>query len=620
MDKPTEVMCVVTLIYGVKPSGAQCQVSIEKLANHFIQQGRHLEAAAILKEEVYVDDVMASGESVEECFVAALGIEEILDAGSMGVKAFTFSGQAPSDAVSGDGIHVGLGGYLWRPEADLLLLDVGPPRLGKAKRGKMPEPISGDFGEALKKCFTRRVLAGVVARVFDPLGLATPITANLKLCLHDLCMRKLDWDDAVPMELLDVWKENMMAIQDLKEVLFNRAVIPQDAASPHVNLIVAVDASQNIGVAAIFARVVRKNGSYSCQLMMARSKIMADLTVPRAELKSAVMGAISAQNVKRNLGDCLGDVMYVTDSAISLHWIHQDDRPLQVAVRNAVIEVRRFSRREEWFHVESGLNIADLGTRKVSVADISFNSEWQVGKDWMSWPRQDMPVRKADELMLSAEEKRAAAVEMRAKDIHGHTINLSVGKVAERYAFSKYILDPRRFSWSKAVRIVALIFRFIGKLKRRRTASHNGSQPGAATGWRQPAVGAGDVPDCLVLSSMERCTAAIVIEPEEIQEAEEYFFKLATKELKQFSKLASYKDCSEEKDGILYFTGRLLDSRDIVAMESVMFDLNPLSFCKPIIDRYSPVAYSIMVETHWKIVSHLNASCTFRESLSLPIS
>ena len=68
---------------------------------------------------------------------------------------------------------------------------------------------------------------------------------------------------------------------------------------------------------------------------------MADLTVPRAELKSAVMGAISAQTVKRNLGDCLGDVMYVTDSAISLHWIHQDDWPLQVAVRNAVIEVRR---------------------------------------------------------------------------------------------------------------------------------------------------------------------------------------------------------------------------------------------------------------------------------------
>ena len=41
----------------------------------------------------------------------------------MGVKSFTFSGQALSDAVSGDGVHVGLG-YLWRPEADLLLLDL----------------------------------------------------------------------------------------------------------------------------------------------------------------------------------------------------------------------------------------------------------------------------------------------------------------------------------------------------------------------------------------------------------------------------------------------------------------------------------------------------------------
>jgi hypothetical protein len=34
------------------------------------------------------------------------------------------------------------------------------------------------------------------------------------------------------------------------------------------------------------------------------------------------------------------------------------------------------------------------------------------------------------------------------------------------------------------------------------------------------------------------------------------------------------------------------------------------------VDRFSPVAYSIMVETHWSTVHHLNATCTFRESLA----
>ena len=174
---PTTVMYVLTLIYGVKPSGGQCQVSIEKLAAHFKMQGLYVDAASVLEEDVYVDDIISSQDSVQDCYEVATGIREVLAAGSLSVKAFTFSGQKPEEAVSADGLHVGVAGYLWRPEDDLLLLDIGPPRLGKAKRGKMPEPVVGDFGSALRKCFTRRTLAGVTARVVDPLGLATPASS-----------------------------------------------------------------------------------------------------------------------------------------------------------------------------------------------------------------------------------------------------------------------------------------------------------------------------------------------------------------------------------------------------------------------------------------------------------
>ncbi len=45
------------------------------------------------------------------------------------------------------------------------------------------------------------MLTGLVAGVFDPLGLATPITGGFKLDLHQLCELKLDWDDKVPEEL-----------------------------------------------------------------------------------------------------------------------------------------------------------------------------------------------------------------------------------------------------------------------------------------------------------------------------------------------------------------------------------------------------------------------------------
>ena len=597
-EEPTTVMYVLTLIYGVKPSGGQCQVAIEKLADFFTARGQHVEAALVLKEDVYVDDVISGQDCVEDCYSVATGIETILAKGSMAVKAFTFSGQAPEAAVSADGVHVGLAGYLWRPEEDVILLDIGPPRLGKARRGKMPEPVAGDFGQALSRCFTRRTLTGLVARVFDPLGLATPLTANLKLDLHDLCTRKLDWDDEVPKELLDMWVANMATIQDLKLISFKRAVIPEDAANTKLSLIVLSDASQSLAATAIYGRVRRRCGQYSCQLILARSKIVANFTIPRAEMKAAVLGAVTSQVVKKNLGDRLGDVLYVTDSTICLHWIHQDDRPLQVAVRNAVIEVRRFSEVDEWVHVESHLNVADMATRPAVTADIGTGSAWQEGQEWMRLPRADMPVRTAAEVVLSAEEKRVAATEMRSRDVRGHSIHVNVDKMAARYAASSYLLDPCHRPWPSVVRVVALVLRFLRVVRARVARRRSLLDPGE------------------LKIEEQRPPVQLTFLPEEITDAEMYFFRLGSKEVTQFCKPGDYKHCSVLRDGVLFFTGRVLDGQDILSFEVVMFDLNPLSFCKPILDRFSPIAYSIMIHTHWSDANHLNAAHTFRESLS----
>jgi hypothetical protein len=144
----------------------------------------------------------------------------------------------------------------------------------------IPAPITGDFAEALRSCFTHRTLTGLVAGIFDPLGLATPITAGLKLDLHELCALKLDWDDPVPDLYLGKWAGTMEINQELKQVTFRRAVIPPDAANTNIHLLVFTDSSQNLGVVAIFGRVLRKCGRFSCQLLMGRSKLLSGLTIP----------------------------------------------------------------------------------------------------------------------------------------------------------------------------------------------------------------------------------------------------------------------------------------------------------------------------------------------------
>jgi hypothetical protein len=166
----------------------------------------------------------------------------------------------------------------------------------------------------------------------------------------------------------------MEQIQALRGVTFQRTVIPVDAVNTQIELLVHTDASQNLGVVAIFGRVLRKNGLYSCQLLTGRSKLLTEMTIPKAELKAAVAGATTAAMVRRNLGDRYGGDTFCTDSTICLYWITQDDRPLQTGVRNAVSEIRRFSDTKDWFHITTEKNVADLGTRPALVAEIAPGS------------------------------------------------------------------------------------------------------------------------------------------------------------------------------------------------------------------------------------------------------
>jgi hypothetical protein len=89
-------MYVTILIYGVKPSGQLTQVSLERLAAFHRDQGENLDGAKVLEEDTYVDDIITSQESQQQCMEVAEQIVKILARGSMGVKAFSFSKNPPN--------------------------------------------------------------------------------------------------------------------------------------------------------------------------------------------------------------------------------------------------------------------------------------------------------------------------------------------------------------------------------------------------------------------------------------------------------------------------------------------------------------------------------------------
>ena len=84
-------------------------------------------------------------------------------------------------------------GIKWFPKEDVLNLNIRDQNLSVTKR------------KASKSELTRRSCASRVGEIFDLNGRFAPLIAEFKLDLHELCTRKLDWDDNIPDDLISKW-------------------------------------------------------------------------------------------------------------------------------------------------------------------------------------------------------------------------------------------------------------------------------------------------------------------------------------------------------------------------------------------------------------------------------
>ena len=274
----------------------------------------------------------------------------------------------------------------------------------------------------------------------------------------------------------------------------------------------------------------------------------------------------------------------LTDSQIVLHWINSKDIPLKQWVRNREIEINRFSKPEDWYYVNTK-DIADIGTRRgAKVEDVNQDSEWINGFKWMKSKREDFPVVSFTEMKLNHNERKEVSKESSPLPIaeqeqpplsfvSSTSRSNQSSEITKRYQYSNYLIDPNQYRYQRVIRIMALVIRFVVKLKSRRGKSDTNQR-----------------------------RSIIVLSDSEIRSAEQYFFRKATLEVKKFNQVSRYEKISKEKDTILYYTGRILPEQEfntVGSMSKVMKDLTSTTFCVPLIDKHSPLGYSIVNEIHW---------------------
>ena len=436
---------IKTIIYGLCPSGNQSENALRGLTD--LKKDEYPEVQRIIHEDTFMDDCISGGSSMEKTTKLAVNLEAVLKCGSFSLKGVTFSGKSPPPKVSCDGKMVNVAGMRWFPEDDLIALDINDLNFSKKRQGKKTLSSEGVIPEKL----TRRHCASRTGELFDISGKIAPIIATFKLDLHKLAYSyKLKWDDVLPNNLREVWCSHFEMMNEIKDLRFKRAVIPEDAVSERFTTLDFGDASQKIICVAIYARYLRKNGEYSCQLLFARTKIVSPpMSQPRAELFAATVNAHTGEIVKRACSTYHEGHTKITDSQVALCWIHNTNKPLKQYVRNRVVEIRRFTEISNWRYTQSNNMIADIGTRPIKdLSLVDLNSTWQNGHSWM---RHDvLPFKSIDEIILTKEDadevqKEALIHDWISEIVREPVYNSVPSEVTSIYKFSNYLYDPNKY-------------------------------------------------------------------------------------------------------------------------------------------------------------------------------
>ena len=188
--------------FGDKPSPDLAAYALKFLAD--TNKNKYPLATSILENDTYVDDI---GFSAEE----ALEVDKILSCSKFSVKTWN-SNNIELDQNTKCNM-VDILGHNWDKRNDLISMK------------HQQFTTSTDT-------FTKRGVMGMVAKLRDPFGFPLPVTMKYRLGLQKIWLHKFDWDENLPLNLVEEWNENIHQMKDLADITVERCLKPPKVTAP----------------------------------------------------------------------------------------------------------------------------------------------------------------------------------------------------------------------------------------------------------------------------------------------------------------------------------------------------------------------------------------------------
>jgi hypothetical protein len=109
---------------------------------------------------------------------------------------------------------------------------------------------------------TKRNVAAVAAKFYDPIGFLSPVTLQIKVLLQDICTTKVGWDKELNEELKQRWKKIAETLLNSQQILLDRCYFSE--VKEHVlscNYHGFCDASKKAYAAVVYLQVRTTTGT-----------------------------------------------------------------------------------------------------------------------------------------------------------------------------------------------------------------------------------------------------------------------------------------------------------------------------------------------------------------------
>ncbi|XP_055585254.1 uncharacterized protein LOC129738093 [Uranotaenia lowii] len=366
-DEPVKSYQMTTVTYGTASAPYLATKSLQRLAQD--GESSYPAAAAVIKKDVYVDDLMTGTDDPEEGAQLVSAVNTLTNSAGFVLRKYCSNS----------------------PE----ILSKIPPELRDERT-----TLELDSSTAtVKTCSGKNIFA-----------------TNLE--------EKADWDDPLPDDMKIFWEEyrrNLIALESFS--------VPRWTG--YLNNLTSVelhgfcDASEAAYGACIYLRCTSDKGSITVRLVTAKSKVapLEDLvrrkkkqSIPRLELSSALLLAHLYDKLRQSIPFTISAYFW-TDSMIVKYWLASLPSRWQSFVGNRVSEIQHITKGGIWNHISGTENPADIISRGMSPAQLQYQSLWLEGPSWLKFDRSVWPaiVEHPSEIDNSLlEEKPAAALPVQA--------------------------------------------------------------------------------------------------------------------------------------------------------------------------------------------------------------